>query len=242
VIFHVIPVTSVVEQDWEEDGTMPLVGADPDRLRELAHALEDAAAGIERTLAPAFAAVQTGWAPVPGDPEASGAWWRTVQAVAVALQDSAAQLRARADDLEADQRCAEAVVSAAGWFGLGFVLEAGTQLANLEVTGAVDTLTHGSGIGIVADTGFNLAALGTALATGSAAAGRMVAAAGLPVSAAVTLAEIYCMTPVESSVLAPTVNHQRGDDDEDWVDEDHIANTAGFTNCDSDCLVQLQGG
>jgi hypothetical protein len=210
---------------------MPVVGADPERLRDLAHALDAAASDIEATLAPAYAAVETGWAPFPGDPAASGAWWRTVQAVMVALRDSAAQLRARADDLEADQRCAEAVELGLGLFGFGFVIDSAGMVAQGDFQDALDTANLGTGTAMMVDMGFRV---GEAMLHG-------VGAAAAPVSVAATIGEIYCRTPVEGPTLPPTVNHQRGDDD-DWVDEDHIANTAGFTNCDGDCLRQLQGG
>jgi hypothetical protein len=210
---------------------MPVVGADPERLRELAHQLDAAASDIERTLAPAYAAVQTGWAPFADDPTASGQWWRTVQAMSVALHDSAAQLRARADALEADQRCAEGVDTALGLFGFGFVLDAGALAAQGHFQDAFATANLGTGTAMMVDMGFR----------GGEAMLHGVGAAAAPVAVVATIGEIYCMTPIGGPTLPPTVNHQRGDDDEDWVDEDHIANTAGFTNCDGDCLAQLQG-
>jgi hypothetical protein len=225
---------------------MPFVGADPVRLRELAQALWDAAQELEdEVTATSDALVAAGFVAVPGDPAASRQFWLALNAIWMALEDAAVDLRARADALDADQeeaRCADWVNQALGIFGLGFIVETIGAIAQGDNERAGD-LYDGIGVAISVDTAFQAGAWAGFTATGSHAVGYAVADSALPLTAAATLGEIYCATPTAGPGASP-INQQRGDDPEDWVfgENDIENNGAMAVNCTGpDCLAQLQG-
>jgi hypothetical protein len=224
---------------------MAVVGADPDRLRELARAVWDAAQELKEVVT-AFseALVASGFVAVPGDPAASQQFWRALNATWMALEEAAAELRARADALDADQeaaRCAEPVETGLGFFGLAFIGHAVQDWVGGDWLSGRNTAYDGMTAMVSADLGFSASALATFTATGSVTAGRVVGGLAWPVTGFATVGEIYCETPIGGPATSP-VNQQRATDD-DWVfgEGDVENNGAMGVNCPSDCLAQLQG-